>query len=158
MPLRLNIGLNKKVGEANYGSRGASVNLDIELDSQLVGDPAKLQDRIRQCFGMVRASLDEELNGGNGNGHGTTGDNTTQEPRSAPAGNGNTSHRGTGGNGPRPATQSQVKAIHAIARRQKVNVASFLRERFQVSRPDDLSIGEASQIIDELKSETSNGS
>jgi hypothetical protein len=29
----------------------------MELDSGLAGDPTKLQDRIRQLFGLVHASL-----------------------------------------------------------------------------------------------------
>jgi hypothetical protein len=33
-----------------------------------------------------------------------------------------------------------VKAIHAIARSRQINVAKFLRERFQVGRPDELSL------------------
>ena len=66
MPLKLNVGASKKVGENNYGSRGASINVEMELDSALVGDPARLQERIRQLFGLVRTSLAEELNG-NGN-------------------------------------------------------------------------------------------
>ncbi|MBA4015745.1 MAG: hypothetical protein C0483_01010 [Pirellula sp.] len=35
-----------KVGEANYGSRDASVNLELELDSSLVGAPDRLKERI----------------------------------------------------------------------------------------------------------------
>jgi len=38
----------------------------MELDSSLAGDPAKLHERIRQLFGLVRTSLTEELTG---NGH-----------------------------------------------------------------------------------------
>lgn len=137
MPLKLNVGLNKKVGEANYGSRGASVNLEIELDSQLVTDPGKLHERIRQCFGMVRTALDEELNGGNGHG-----------PASDPHG---TNGNGQRPNGGRPATQSQVKAIEAIARRQRINLGSYLADHCGVTRIEDLSIQEASQVIDNLK-------
>ena len=40
--LNLNVGFNRKAGEANYGSRGASVNLELELDSGLAGDPERL--------------------------------------------------------------------------------------------------------------------
>jgi hypothetical protein len=47
MPMRLNVGATKKVSDNNYGSRGASVNLEIELDSCLVMDSAKLQERSR---------------------------------------------------------------------------------------------------------------
>ncbi|MCE9534144.1 MAG: hypothetical protein K8T89_23955, partial [Planctomycetes bacterium] len=61
MPLKLNIGLNRKVGDANYGSHGASVNLELEVESALASDPGKLQERIRQVFQLVRSSLDEEL-------------------------------------------------------------------------------------------------
>jgi len=49
------------------------------------------------------------------------------------------------------ATQSQVRAIFAIARGQGVNPSQQARERFNVHRLDDLSIREASSLIDELK-------
>lgn len=62
MPLKLNVGLSRKVGEPNYGSRGGSVNLEVEVDSGMATDPGKLQERIRQLFGLVRTSLAEELN------------------------------------------------------------------------------------------------
>lgn len=146
MPLKLNVGASQKVADQNYGSRGASVNLEIELDSSLVTDAAKLQERIRQLFGLVRTSLAEELNGngnalsnGNGNGNGQA------QPTD---GNG---HGASRSGGQRQATQSQVKAIHSIARNRRIDIAQFLSTRFHVSRPDDLSIKEASQVIDDLK-------
>lgn len=140
MPMKLNVGLSRKIGEANYGSRGASVNLEMELDSGLVLEPAKLQEKIRQLFGLVKTSLAEELNGGN---HGQTA------PANAPAnGNGQNPQRSSQ---PRPATQSQVKAIYAIARQYRLRLDNILKDRFQVERPEDLTIKEASSIIDELK-------
>lgn len=162
MPLKLNVGASKKVGESNYGSRGANVNLEMELDSALVNDPPKLQERIRQLFGLVRTSLAEELNG-NGNGsHGPS--------NGAAAAAGHEQHNGGHGNGngngngppqrsnpPRPATQSQVKAIYAITRAQGVNVNQLLRDRFHVGKPEELSIKEASQLIDSLKSNQQKG-
>ena len=132
---------------SNYGSRGASVNVEMELDSTLVTEPAKLQDKIRQLFGLVRVSLTEELNGNNGpskpasdHGNGATPKETSQ--RSNP---------------PRPATQSQVKAIHAISRSKQINLSKLLRERFHVGKPDDLSIKEASALLDELKNGNGTG-
>ena len=145
MPLKLNIGASRKVADQHYGSRGASVNLEIELDTSLVKEPAKLQEKIRYLFSLARQSLAEELNGKsnppnptNDNGHANGNGNGTP-PR---------------GGGQRQATQSQVKAIHAIARNRRIDVAQFLNERFHVSRPDDLTIKEASKAIDELKAET----
>lgn len=151
MPLKLNVGGSRKVGEPNFGSRGASVNLEMELDNTLVNDPAKLQEKIRQLFGLVRTSLSEELKNGNG-----SASNGNGNEHAASHGNGARSRepgtRGTN-NQPRPATQSQVKAIFAIAKNRGVNLAELLRGRYHVSRPDDLSIGEASRLIDEMKSE-----
>src|SRR5262249_35828598 len=118
------------------------------LDSSLVTEPGKLQERIRQLFGVVRASLAEELNGGN-----------SQRPSDRPP----IAQAQTNGNGqrsdnaqkaqPRPATQSQVRAIGAIAKRLQIDLNDLLRTRFQVKRAQDLSIKEASQLIDELKSQ-----
>ena len=146
MPLKLNCGLTRKIGEANYGSRGASINVELELDSALVTEPTKLQDRIRQLFTVVRASLTEELNGNghaspreNGNGH-------AQPPENG-NGNGNCSARNSGSP---QATQKQVNAIHAIAHTRRIDVRQFLNDRFKVGRPDDLTLKEASQARDDL--------
>src|SRR5262245_48199084 len=109
MPLKANVGLSRKVADNNYGSRGASINIELELDSSLIGEPAKFQEKIRQVYGLARAALNDELNG-----NGQSNDATNE------SGNGNTpqngSANGTNGQRPRPATQSQVKALHAIAR------------------------------------------
>jgi len=94
--LKLNAGLSRKIGEANYGSRGASVNLELEVESGLVNDPDGLLDRIRRLFGLARQAVDQELNG-----------------QGVPAGS-RTQPAGTGGNGrasqERRATASQVRA------------------------------------------------
>jgi hypothetical protein len=50
-----------------------------------------------------------------------------------------------------------VKAIFAIARGQRLDFAALLQEQFQVSRPDALTIQEASQLIDQLKNSDARG-
>jgi hypothetical protein len=151
MPLTLNCGLTKKIGEPNFGSRGASINVELELESALINEPAKLQERIRQAFVIVRASLAEELNG---NGHAPNSANGNGKPNSPPGTNGN----GASKNGSqRQATQSQVKAIHAIAKNRGTDLGKLLNERFHVGRPDDLTIKDASKVIDILKSDGGEG-
>ncbi len=61
MPMKLNVGLSRKVGEANYGSRGASVNLEQEVDATLINEPQRLQERIREMFRLAQEAVDEEL-------------------------------------------------------------------------------------------------
>lgn len=159
MPMKLNVGLSRKVGEPNYGSRGASVNLELELDSTLVEEPERLRDRIRQLYQLAKASVDEELNasgglssngqqpaGGNHNGHGIDRYRMNGDGSSNGANNGHTSN----GHGPRQATTSQVKAIHAITGRNRIDVGRLVQDRFHVQRPGDLSISDASTLIDEL--------
>ena len=140
MPIRMNCGLSKKVADNNYGSRGASINLEVEVESSLADNPAALKDRIRRVFGLVRESLAEELNG-------------QVKTASQVVQNSTTSNNGQKPAQPRLATQSQIRAITAIAKRLQVNVENLLSQRFQVTRPQDLSIKQASQFIEELNKE-----
>jgi len=162
MSVKLNIGLSRKVGEANYGSRGASINLEVELDNGVLNDPGQLRDRVRDLYMLARQSVDDELqrpadagetayvNGnGNGNGHARHSN-----------GHGHANGNGNGhasGNGQQPrmevarATQSQIRAIFAITKRQGLDPDVLVRDKYRVHRMDDLSIREASALIDELK-------
>ena len=82
MALKANVGVSRKVADNNYGSRGASVNVEVELESALVNEPERFFDRIRQVFRLAQQSIDEELTrqqagvanhatNGAGNGRGT---------------------------------------------------------------------------------------
>jgi len=75
----------------------------------------------------------------NGNGHQANGN----------GGNGNGSHRPSNGRG---ATSAQVRAIHAIAGRNRIDLSARLSENFGVSQAEDLTIADASRLIDALKS------
>src|SRR5205814_10435251 len=131
----------------------------------LVSDIPKLRERIRQLFDVVRSSLTEELNGGsNGNGPSNGGapvnaDNgyrngqqgNGQSHSNGHAANGRSANSGNGNARARGATQSQIKALFAITKNQGVDLGQLLRDRFRIQRADDLSLKDASILIDVLK-------
>ena len=165
MPMKLNVGLSRKVGEPNYGSRGATVNLELEIDSTLVAEPERLQERIRELFGLANASIDEELHveptQPAANAQHSTGQAATT-PRQPHANGRNGASRGTtngyrsNGNGRQsannspPATASQIRALHAITNRLGLNLETVLQDRFNLGDAAVLTVAEASQLIDEL--------
>lgn len=157
--LKLNVGFTKKIGEANYGSRGAAVNLELELDSSLVGDADRLKDRIRQLFGLAKASVDEELAASStppaGNGHGDRAG--AHAGNGAPHGQSNGRSGTRRRDGTRAATASQQRALTAIAERLGIELADKLHATYGVRDPVELTITEASSLIDELKGAAGNG-
>jgi hypothetical protein len=53
----------------------------------------------------------------------------------------------------KPATASQVKAIGSIARQKGADLVAILRSEYDVERPEDLTLRQASALIDRLKGE-----
>jgi hypothetical protein len=135
MPLKLNIGVSKKIGEAHYGSRGASVNLELELESSLIDHPGRFKERVRQLFRQVKSSVEDELNN----------PPALAEPNGAA--NGKSGRR----DATRRSTASQLRALNAVAERHEIDLAKLLRERFGIELANELTITEASHLIDELK-------
>ncbi|MGE3407569.1 MAG: hypothetical protein AB7I37_12190 [Pirellulales bacterium] len=167
MSLKLNVGLQKKVGLPDYGSLGASCHVEFEVDGSLIHqDLDGFHQQVRNAFVACQQAVNDQLarqqggvaNGqGNGNGHSSNGGANHGHAN----GNGNGYSNGHQQNGSRGnvrlATASQARAIRAIAGRQRLNLDELLGNRFGVNRPEDLSISDASSLIDELKS-PANGS
>jgi hypothetical protein len=65
--------------------------------------------------------------------------------------NGNGHTNGRRRDGTRRATARQVRALYAIADRQQLDAAGLVQSRYGVDKPEDLSITEASELIDSLK-------
>ena len=145
MPVRINVGVAKKVGQPNFGSAGATCNVEFELDGGFDnGSTESFQDAVRRAYAACREAIESEL--------------TTQEQglepqladqHQSPA-TYRTANQTSLGTQPRGATPSQVRAIHAISNHSGISLADVLSQ-FNVSRPDDLSIRDASSLIDQLK-------
>ena len=131
--LKLNCGVSRKTSDNKYGSRGASAHFEVEIESSLIREPDQLRDKIRYLYRLAKEAVDEELA-------------KVDAAATPPPTNGRVAVNG------RSATQSQVRAIQAIASRNRVELPELLRQRFQVDQPDKLSISQASELIDELKS------
>ena len=149
--MKLNIGFSRKVGEPHYGSRGGSVNLEIEVESGLVREPDALQSKIAYLFDIAKASVDAQLSAGGKGYSELAASNGAQGHNGSGNGNGHANGNGSRRSNGRPATASQVGAIYAIANRQRLDLTTELRQRFGVERPDDLNIAEASELIDAIK-------
>jgi len=152
--LKINIGFNRKVGEANFSSRGASVNLEIEVESGLVRQPDALQSKIDYMFNLAKASVDAQLNGGG------------ESPQAAPAGarshagsggtngNGNSSHTTAGTNGSHRASEKQINYVNQLARSIRglgVRRLDSLTGKMFGKPLADLTSFDASSLIDTLK-------
>ena len=142
--IKLNCGISRKVGEPNFGSRGASVNVELELDSAAAQDAKLLHDRIRRLFALAKASVDEEL--------GIAAANEAPQQPSQPSNPPAPSHTAptSNGNSNKPATDGQLRAIWAICNQLGIDQDAEAQRTFR--RPvSQLTVLDASKLIDHLK-------
>ena len=141
MSLKLHVGFSKKLGLPDYGSMGATCGVELELDGSLLqSDLETFQKQVRHAYSACAQAVNDEL---------AKRQQTNGSPRA------NSTDAGTNGrkqNGQyRRATQSQLRAINTIADREGVVLAELLQARFELDTPAELSISQASTLIDELK-------
>jgi hypothetical protein len=59
--LKLNVGICRKLGLPDYGSAGASVNLEVELPCEALADLPGLADRIKSLQSLCARAVAEQL-------------------------------------------------------------------------------------------------
>ena len=155
MAMKLNVGVSRKVGLPDFGSVGASCNVEVELDSALIDrDLDAFHARVRDVYVAAHQAVHDEL----ARLQAPVG--APGEPAAPPRHHASNAHPGGDGHadGPpagrprprRPATDKQVRAIRTIAGRQHADLDGLLRG-YGVDRPEDLSLRQASELIDALK-------
>jgi hypothetical protein len=171
--LKLHAGVSKKVGLPGFSSASASCTIEAELDSSLLNDTEGFQIVVRRAYQSCEQAVQDQIARLTSDGPEVAQPQEIVEVRTSPAITGASVNRipatqfttnGADTQGtnratfrdapsPRPATASQVKAIRAICARRQVDLVGLLRERFGLTTADELGIRQASNLIDELKSD-----
>jgi hypothetical protein len=108
MPVNINVGLSKKVGMPDYGSLGASCNVQFEadhglLDTDLEAFHRKVKADYIACRQAVLDELARELTAPASNGNGATNGHAAEPSHNGGNGNGagnnHANANGTNGNG-----------------------------------------------------------
>ncbi|WP_404308201.1 hypothetical protein [Neorhodopirellula lusitana] len=147
MTTKLSVGVTRKVGRPNFGSACATCQLEIEIDHTLMNDHADpFTERIRRTFDLCRQEVDRELlqhaDGPSSRREAINGNVRTRNGTSQPQ---------PQASRVRPATDAQIRAIHAIASKANVRLASELDAEFGVASPQNLTLRQASDLIEKLK-------
>ena len=163
MPLSINVGLSRKASK-DYQSTGYSINVVAELDQSLLARPDELQQQIDALYRQAQDALDRQAGtpeptrepvrrpATNGNGNGYAG-RSNGNGRYARNGNGHVNGARGGGNGGGNGgamTESQRRAIIAIAKRANIDPEAEARDIIGVEL-DELTLRQASELIDHLK-------
>jgi hypothetical protein len=136
---KLIVGCSQKIATQNIGSRGAHVTL--ELDAPTAANPDQTRAQISGLFRLARQAVVEELARMGPGLH---------DPGPPASTNGHGAASATDHN-PRLATANQIRAIRGLAARHRVDLPQMLRLRFRANAVEEMSIADASELIDELK-------
>ena len=156
MPIKLNVGLSKKIGLPDYGSLGASCHVEVELESSLLqNDLDGFHRHVRSAYTACRQAVHDEL----ARHHAEAPRNGDPQPavgasaRPA-ASNGNGHDAGYSPSGGRGASQKQLEYVQQLARQIKglgLRRLEDLSQRMFGKPVAGLSSLDASGLIDCLK-------
>ena len=163
MPLSINVGLSRKASK-DYQSTGVSINVTAELDQALLAKPDELQKQVGDLYAQAQGALERQAANMTTPEQRRRDDGEERAAHRSPRNGGDRGHNGNGnGNGGGRMTESQHRAITAIADRLDIDARRECRDIIGEDL-DQLTIRQASELIDHLKglqptrsSRTSNG-
>ncbi len=136
--IKLHASYSKKIpAEEQYSSKSFHASLEIEVADDVAADNGKLQERLRFLWNDLEQAVEAQISGSNG--------------KPAPQGQAQTPENGDDRASPR-----QINYLTLLARRAKgwglAELETHLKTRFGNGGVYDLSKGDASMLIEELKS------
>jgi hypothetical protein len=159
--MKLNVGVSRKVGMPDYGLIGASHNFELAIEALLIDkDLGGFHSQVRRAYLAAQHAVHDELarlqTAGNAHSEQSSHLDTRLHIGSGYSRANGTAFPSRTENGRsrvrKPATPNQVKAILAIARTQNAELGALLRQEYSVEQSEDLTIRQASELIDLLKS------
>jgi hypothetical protein len=134
------------VGLPDYGSAGASCNLEVELDTSLFHDLEGLHQVVRRAYAACNQAVQDEL------ARVATASNGSGKPKARAAHEVVEVSASPTFGGARLTTAVSNGSIRpSPAGRKRIDLAGLLQQRFGLMAPSELGIRQASELIDELK-------
>jgi hypothetical protein len=146
MAAKLSVGLQKKLGLPGYSSIGASCHVEFEVETSLMESNLEgFHKKVHSAYSACQQAVNEQLAR-----YQSTSTNLSDQSHSQLNGQTNPNPHQVRQESSR-ATRNQLRSIFAIARNQGLDPLQLVRKRFNLDQPEDLTIREASSLIDELK-------
>ena len=165
MAIKINIGVNKKIGLPDYGSASSHCAIDLEADNSILDNPDIFLQRVKVAYEVARQSVEEEL-AHHHPGNRCTVQSTPQEPaprqESAPRhepqrqeyrGNNSSGTQYTASPKQQQYIASLIKGIRGLDWRK---LDQYCEDKFGRGC-SQLSSKEASALIEDLKAAKSGG-
>ena len=158
MSMKINVGLSKKIGLANYGSIGANCNVEFEADQSLLQDQEALRRNVRNAYAACSQAVNQELArqqseaGNNGNGQqAPSGQTPASSNVNGTNGNGHSNGNGKNGHGPSGKQMTYMRQLAVQVKGLGIRRLDALAQKMFGKPLTALSSLDASGLIDTMK-------
>jgi len=116
MTIKINVGVNKKIGLPDYGSAGGHCNIEIEADNSILDDAEDFLQRVRDAYEVARMSVEEELSHHRPSGNATQSRAEPQQQRQEYHNDNSRSDNNSGGGNRYIASAKQQQFIASLVK------------------------------------------